>query len=269
MNKPVLELLKWGQDCLRTVDARLESELLLSFVCEVSRFGLLKVDDVSYCHVDWYRKLIIRRSFGEPIAYLTGVKPFYNFEFSVNPSTLIPRFDTESLFELVASYVKNTPCVESILDVGTGTGALLISLVDYFKDRGILGAGLDISDEVLTLAQDNTKRLLAPELQSQISWHKSPNNLKTYDVVVSNPPYVSFSDWILTPKDVHVYEPERALIQELTLEEWLTMFEQWVKPGGRLFLEWGHSVQESTVGCFRVVDLVECGTKCYFLVLER
>ncbi|HAL62959.1 MAG TPA: peptide chain release factor N(5)-glutamine methyltransferase [Clostridiales bacterium] len=173
------------------------SELILNAKNEV-----LKKDE------DRALNLLKRRISGEPLQYILGTQEFMSLPFFVTKDTLIPRQDTETLVEFLLSETEDLPLL--LLDIGTGTGCIPISLAHFKKKFRCLG--IDISEKALSLAKKNADNLGVSErvnfeildILSQI-----PN--AKYDVIVSNPPYIKSTDIDTLEPEVRLYEPHLAL----------------------------------------------------------
>ena len=158
--------------------------------------------------------LIKRRLNGEPIAYILGKKEFWNFTFEVNKNTLIPRPDSETLIEAVIQISKAKNWIKKpleILDLGTGSGCLLLTLLKILPNAK--GVGVDISEEAIEVAKRNMSNL---ELENRAKFIKSnwfdllkPN--EKFDIIISNPPYIPLNEWKNLPKNVKEYEPKISL----------------------------------------------------------
>ncbi len=143
----------------------------------------------------------------EPIQYVLGKANFYDRDFTVNEHTLIPRQETEELVHLILQDIKYKANL-SILDIGTGTGCIPITL--KLEARSIKAEGIDISKEALNIASANAK-----ELNAEISFNRldilTENLNETYDIIISNPPYVLNSEKELMKANVLNNEPHQAL----------------------------------------------------------
>ena len=207
-----LDLIKFGARELKQkkiVSFRLDSELLLSKILNKKREEVLINLEQEICQKNLfrYKELIIRRSQNEPIAYILKEKDFWSKSFFVNRDTLIPRPETELMVEKLIEIYKNRKI--SILDIGTGSGCILISLMGELKNSQ--GLGIDISQKALAIAKKN----------SEI--HKTSNNIKffnksidskfnvKFDIIVSNPPYIQSSEIKNLSEDIKRYEPRIAL----------------------------------------------------------
>ena len=155
--------------------------------------------------------LIKRREQREPMSHILGTREFWSLDFKVTESTLTPRPDTETVIEAV---LENTDNPQSILDLGTGTGCILLSLLSEWPDAQ--GVGVDASTEALAVAGDNAKALgLAARARFVDGDWSAPSGLAAvggpFDVVVSNPPYIPARDIETLEADVRDWEPRQAL----------------------------------------------------------
>ena len=208
----ILELLKSGSEKLKKNEIlthELDSELLLSSILKKKREKLI-VDAnkiASKETIKNFNKLISRRSTKEPMAYILENKEFWSKDFFVNKNTLIPRPETELLSENIIKIFKNKKI--HILDIGTGSGCILLSILGEIK--GAKGIGVDISKKAVDVAKINSKRL---KLSHRAKFYaKSLSKVFDYkfDLIVSNPPYIKTSDIKNLMEDVKKYEPKLAL----------------------------------------------------------
>ena len=206
------EILNIGSNKLKSKNIqthKIDSEILLSKVLKSNREKILiNLDQtISQNQIKEYKKLIYRRSINEPIAYITQEKEFWSKSFYVNENTLIPRPETELLVENVSKIFKKKSIF--ILDIGTGSGCILISLLYEMKNSR--GVGVDISKKALKIAGINAKKHY---LTNRIKLYKKSFCQifnKKFDLVVSNPPYVKSIDIKNLARDVRGYEPKIAL----------------------------------------------------------
>lgn len=225
-----------------TVAARIEVQCLLQAVLQVSRAYLLTHperilnDDESAR----YGGLFARRLAGEPVAYLLGEREFYGLNFRVTPATLIPRPDTELLVETA---LQKVPKGGRLLDMGTGSGAIAISVAHCRPDVEVVA--VDASEAALTVARENAQRLQVNNLQFLHSdWFSSLSG-ERFDTIASNPPYIE-SD------DVHLsqlrFEPLSALasgadgLDDIRLI--IAEAKEHLNPGGWLMFEHGYNQAE-------------------------
>lgn len=224
----------------------LESQVLLAHVLEVDRTTLLVHPERQLPASLWenYRQALKKRATGYPLQYLTGYQEFMSLDFLVSPQVLIPRGDTEVLVEKLLSYREeraNSSRILHLVDVGTGSGAIAVSLAHYWPELQI--TAVDISPTALALARQNAQRhevkiefiqgdLLTPLLDSK----------REFDFIVSNPPYIPTQDLAKLPMDVR-QEPVGALDGgEDGLDYYrrlLTQSQSLLVPGGILALEIG------------------------------
>lgn len=153
-------------------------------------------------------KLLKRRLSGEPLQYILGTQEFMSLPFFVTKDVLIPRQDTETLVEFLISEKEDLPLF--VLDIGTGTGCIPISLA-HFKKKFRL-TGIDISKNAISLAQKNADSLgVADRVNFEILDILSKTPKGKYDIVVSNPPYIKTEDIATLQTEVRLYEPHLAL----------------------------------------------------------
>lgn len=206
-------LLQWTQQYFvqKGIDSpRLDAEILLSHVLHKERIYL-------YAHYDEpmnptelaaYRDMVKQRANRLSVAHILGMKSFMGLDFHVSTDVLIPRPETELLVENVVAMTDKNKSV-SILDMGTGSGAILISLLHYLPQA--VGTGVDISSDALQIARKNGQNL---QVDTRVQWVESdlfsavPH--ETFDWVVSNPPYLTASDMQHLQPEVQ-YDPALAL----------------------------------------------------------
>ena len=187
--------------------ARLDAEVLMAHLFGVSRSDLL-LRHMRDPAPPGFPALVERRFSHEPVAYITGRQEFYGLPFIVTPATLIPRGDSETLVEAALAV---RPDAKRVLDLGTGSGALLLAMLAYLREAQ--GVGIDRSQEALAVAARNAEQLgLRPQADfRQGDWHAPgwAETLGTFDLILCNPPYVE-SGAVLDP-DVRDHEPASAL----------------------------------------------------------
>ena len=164
--------------------------------------------------LDKYKKNIQRRKKSEPIAYIIKKKEFWKDSFVVNNSVLIPRPDSEIIIETSIKYFHDKNQNLKILDLGTGSGCLIISLLREFKKSK--GVGIDFDKKALEVAEQNKNNLLDNNRLKFCQADFSNFNTINYDLIVCNPPYVSTSSKDNMLKDVQDFEPEIALFAKET-----------------------------------------------------
>ncbi len=189
----------------------LEARMLLSHVTELSQGYLVGhgSDELTISDAEKFNILVKRRSESEPMAYITGYKEFYGRDFAVNDNVLIPRSDSEVLIDVVLSRWADNWDNLSILDLGVGSGCLLITLL--MQMEGLRGVGIDISENELNVARSN---MLAHEVGDRCRLAESnwfENVQGKYDIIISNPPYISVDEKHLMAQETLLYEPITAL----------------------------------------------------------
>ena len=208
----VLEVIKTGSELLKEKNISshvLDTELLLSKSLNKSREELLiNLDqNINKRELTNFNKYLIRRSNKEPIAYLLGEKEFWSKKFFVNKDTLIPRPETELLVEKLVTIYKEKKI--TILDIGTGTGCIIASLLSELKNSS--GTAVDISREAIIVAKKNACKF---KLSDRIKFlHKPLEELygKKFDLIVSNPPYIKRMEIKNLSDDIKKFEPRMAL----------------------------------------------------------
>lgn len=208
----VLEVIKTGSKLLKEKNISshvLDTELLLSKSLNKSREELLiNLDqNINKRELTNFNKYLIRRSNKEPIAYLLGEKEFWSKKFFVNKDTLIPRPETELLVEKLVTIYKEKKI--TILDIGTGTGCIIASLLSELKNSS--GTAVDISREAILVAKKNACKF---KLSDRIKFlHKPFEELygKKFDLIVSNPPYIKRMEIKNLSDDIKKFEPRMAL----------------------------------------------------------
>lgn len=216
MSEPwtLLRLLRWATEYFtaKGVDnPRLDAELLLAHVLELDRVGLYLNYDrpLNKDELDLLRPLVKRRGQREPLQYLIGYTEFWSLKFKVSPAVLIPRSDTEILVEEALSRAGDNGC---LLDVGTGSGAIAVSLATELTRWRV--EALDISPEALDLARDNAESNGVTERMHLFCCDLGQLPEKEYDLIVSNPPYIAEEEWESLMPEVRDHEPRIALLAD-------------------------------------------------------
>ena len=201
-----------------------------------------------------YKRLLARRSKGEPLAYITGDKEFWSLSFEVGPGVLIPRPETELIVETVLRLSRGGK--ERIIDLGTGSGNIAVSLAKELPGARIIAA--DISLRALRWARENAARHgvrnLAFVRSRGFAGLRKGAWLGRYDFIVSNPPYVSISEWEILPAEIRLYEPKRALVAGNTGLEFIRKLipaaRPFLRPGGHLVFEIGFGQKDGVLSLF-------------------
>jgi release factor glutamine methyltransferase len=260
-------LLTWTTDYLKkngSESARLEAEVLLAHARNCQRIELYTAfnDLVSPEVRGRFRDLVKRRSEGAPVAYLVGDREFFSLSFKVSPSVLIPRPETETLVVLALNYLQSLPdsSPPQVIDVGTGSGAIIVALAKHFPNA--VYHAVDVSQEALAIAKENASR---HGLAEKIAFHEGDlltgvNDL-AFDLIVSNPPYVTEAEYQELPRDVREHEPRLALVGGTTgceiikrlAEEAATR----LKPSGRMLIEISPMIEVQVVAILREIGEFE------------
>ena len=208
-----LEALNYGNSILKSNKINsysLDTELLLSEVLKHAREKILinlhkKLDNKKFNH---FKKLVLRRKNNEPIAYILNKKEFWRYTFKVNKEVLIPRPETEIIVHEVLKFT-NLNSSKHILDVGTGTGCILQSIL---KERPrCTGTAIDICKNALNIAISNAKMHHLENKIKFVNIDVDKFNYKKYDFIVSNPPYINIFDLKRLEDNVKLFEPTIAL----------------------------------------------------------
>lgn len=250
MSRPVNygELYRAGKKILEQADigeAALDARLLLESVCRTNRNDLLVHGDreVEPEKEKTYLTFIEKRASHMPLQYITGVQEFMGLEFTVNEKVLIPRQDTEILVEEV---LRDLHDGSRILDMCTGSGCILISLLHYSND--CQGTGADISGDALCVARENAARILAGKKDDTVARFVESDLFERvegrFDILISNPPYIRSAVIPELAEEVRGNEPILALDGA---EDGLLFYRRIIKQGkehlcggGRLFFEIGY-----------------------------
>ena len=206
------EIIKFGSNFLKEKKIPsfiLDSEILLSKILNKTRENMLiNLDQkINTKNISAYKEYLKRRSNNEPIAYILEEKEFWSIKFYISKGTLIPRPETELLVDKILKIYEEKKI--SILDIGTGSGCIIISLLCSLKNSN--GVGIDISKNAISTAKKNA---LKYKLSGRLKFfNNSINNIfsKKFDLIVSNPPYVDSKDIKNLSDDIKRFEPRIAL----------------------------------------------------------
>jgi release factor glutamine methyltransferase len=221
---------------------KLDTEILMSSVIGKDRkFVILnskkKIEKLFF---DNFKRLIDLRAEGKPIAYIIKKKSFWKDEFELNNDVLIPRPDTEIIVEETLKVIKNKSNL-SILDIGVGSGCILLSLLR--EKKNCYGVGIDMSKKCIDLCKKNSLRL---NLNKRVKFFKSDVDnfcYGKYDLIVSNPPYIKRNDLKYLERDVKDFEPKIALDGGLDglseIRKVVNKSSELIKKNGKLILEIG------------------------------
>ena len=263
------ELYQFGKESLgrNSIETpALEAYLLLSetdVINNISEIYAFPEKEIDQNTVDEFHELINRRLNREPIAYIAGEKEFYSRPFKVNPSVLIPRPETEILVEETLQLAKlaGSPL---ILEIGSGSGCIAITLSCEYKNAGIVAS--DISWEALSIAKENTymheqsKRISLVRADLISSFKNS-----SFDIVVSNPPYISEGEFAQLEPDVKDFEPVSTLIAKedglYYIRKIISGSKRILKDDGWCVLEIGHGQEKSVKALFKEYGFTEISSR--------
>ena len=252
--------------------AKLDSEILLASVIDKDRKYLILNNDqnINEKNLIHFQKLINKRSFREPIAYLTNKKHFWNYKFFVTKDTLIPRPDTELIVEQILKLTKSKTKMK-ILDIGVGSGCILLTILKERKN--FYGVGVDISKKCLNISKINAKNL---EVSSRVKFFKSDVDkfdLWKYDLIVSNPPYIKKFNLKYLEKDVVNFEPKLALDGGLDglseIRKVITKSSELIKKNGKFILEIGFDQKNKVINLLKKEDFYINSTLKDFAINDR
>jgi release factor glutamine methyltransferase len=248
-------LLQWTTDYLKksgSSSARLDAEILLAESRGCQRIQLYTAfdEDPGEEVRTKFRDLVKRRASGEPVAYLVGRREFYSLMFDTTPAVLIPRPETEFVVIGVVDAVQQLNITDrpvEIADAGTGSGAIAVSVAKHVANSRI--TAIDISPAAIEIAQTNAKR---HEVTDRIEFvvsdlFKAVAAEKRFDVVASNPPYVTTAEMELLSPEVRNFEPHSALLGGErgmdVIERLLVEASQRIVSGGWLIMEIGPALE--------------------------
>jgi release factor glutamine methyltransferase len=255
----LLKLLRWATEFFTTKgidNPRLDAELLLGQVLELDRVGLYLNYDrpLTEAELDSLRPLVKRRGQREPLQYLIGHTEFWSLAFKVNPTVLIPRSDTEILVEEALARAGESGL---LLDVGTGSGAIVISLATELGQWQL--EGLDISVEALATAQYNAETHQVTDRVRLSLGDLAQLPAQEYDLIVSNPPYIARSEWESLMPEVRCHEPQIALVAANNgldcYQKLAAQATDRLKSGGWMLVEIGYQQSDAVQELFSAVGL--------------
>lgn len=241
-------LLQWTTDYLKrhgSESARLDAEVLLAHALGCPRIGLYTSFDQEPGEParNQFRDLVRRRAEGEPVAYLVGRREFYSLAFRVSPAVLVPRPETEHLVVALLDLVRQRApaAAAEICDVGTGSGIIAVCAAKYLPAARV--TAIDSSPEALVVARANAaEHGVAERIQFLEGDLLGPlAEGRQFDLVASNPPYVSEPEWGSLAPDVRDFEPRAALVAgpagTEVIERLIPQAAERLRPGGHLLVE--------------------------------
>jgi release factor glutamine methyltransferase len=265
MSEQIDTAIEWAtKRCSGSSDTpKLDAEILLAHCLGKPRSYLYSWPEQRLVAEDWHRfqTLVTQRVLPTPVAYLLGEREFYSLTLKTDPTTLIPRPETELLVETAINICESSSAT-NLLELGTGTGAIAIAIKVHHPDINIVAT--DISADCLDIARQN-----AIDHATTIDWVESdwflqlPGNRK-FDVIVSNPPYIPAADPCLAKGDLRA-EPLSALSPGETgleaLQQIIAQAPAYLKPGGYLLLEHGFNQQEQVASLLQAHGFINITCK--------
>ncbi len=247
-----IEALRFGDEILKSnkLHKKLDTELLLSETIRRSReYILLNLNKfINKKQISTFKSYIEKRKQKVPIAYILGSKEFWKYKFLVNNSVLIPRPETEQIIEESLKLLKKDDS-KKILDIGTGSGCIAISLKKE-RPNSVIDA-IDVSKSSIKVAKSNAKmhHLLNKINFINIDIDKFKSN--NYDLILSNPPYINKVDYSRLDDNVKLYEPKVALFGGVSgfkvINKVITKSKELLKVNGKLILEIGDKQRNYSV----------------------
>lgn len=224
--------------------AKIDAQLLLAYILRCKRLDLFLQYDrvVSDDELSKFRDYAKRRVKREPLQHILGEVEFFGIKLRSDKRALIPRHETEELCEIISRRFSER-ALESlrILDLGTGSGAIILSLIKFFVNA--IGTGVDKSDDAISLAKENAdKNSLSDRVKFfKSDWFESVDG--EYDIIVSNPPYLSEDEFDSAEDEVKIYDPKVALTSSSEgygdIEKILNFGKDYLSQNGKIFIECG------------------------------
>ena len=256
------------------VDApRRDARLLMQHALGLTPEALLAEDGLPLGEEEAWRlaALVRHRAAREPIAYLTGKREFWSLDFAVDSSALVPRPESETLVEAVLAHTARLPARPRLLDLGTGTGCLLVALLTELP--GAIGLGIDVSDAAVSLARRNAYHHGLGERASFAVADWGAPLAARFDIVVSNPPYVAARELASLAPEIARHEPRTALAGGAdgyeSYRRLAPQVAQLLAPRGLAAIELGAGMADEVELLFVASGLVEIGRRRDLAGMER
>jgi len=251
----IIKLLSWTESYFKShsIDSpRLTGELLLAHTLDIKRLDLYLQHDrpLGKKELSNFKILIKKRVEHQPLAYIVGEKGFYDSDFYVTKDVLIPRPDTETIVEQALTILNqnNRPC--NILELGTGSGAIIISIAKEITDSYYFAS--DFSFSALKIAQKNAHKIVKNKILFFVSnWFAALHKKSCFDLIISNPPYIPSKDIAQLAPEIRKFEPMLALDGG---KDGLDSFriilknaDNYLAPGGVILFEMGFDQKEGLI----------------------
>lgn len=248
----IIDIINWGSQYLKSKgidEARLTIELMLCHVLKCKRVDLY-IDferPLTKSELEELRNIIKRRLKREPLQYIIGKTEFMGLEFKINPDVLIPRPETEILVEKTIETIKKefpSETTVKVLDIGTGSGNIAVSIAKFLGEK-VKVIGIDLSDKAIQIARENAKLNNVENVEFirldffDANFEKEFQN--QFDIVVSNPPYISTEEFETLQDEIKNYEPRIALTDE---SDGLTFFRRLADLGRKIISKRGFILAE-------------------------
>ena len=263
MNLTVENAITTGANLLASSSdsAKLDAQVLLLNILQKPRSYLFTWPEKQLTDEQYqaFQRACERRLQGEPVSHITGCREFWSLQLEVNPTTLIPRPDTETLVELALEC--EVPKNAKVLDLGTGTGAIALALGSEMPTWDIIA--VDRIDDAVALAKRNQERLAINNVcVEQSNWFSALNN-KKFDLIVTNPPYIEYNDKHLHQGDVR-FEPLSALIADdaglADIKQIITQSRDYLHSNGYLLIEHGFEQSAAVRHIFNQMAFINVST---------
>lgn len=237
---------------------RLNGELIMAHVLQLPRLELylrfdrpMSADELAAC-----RTLLRRRGAREPLQYVLGTAPFRELHLEVEPGVAIPRPETEYFLDALAALAGPSRTFDAALDVGTGSGAIALALADEGLARTVVAT--DVSPQALATARRNARAAGVPAVDLRRGHLLEPVAGQSFDLILSNPPYVTDAEWRNTAPEVREWEPREALAAGPdglgVIRELVPAMMAALRPGGWAGMEVGRTQTEAVAALFRRCD---------------
>ncbi|MFC1726003.1 peptide chain release factor N(5)-glutamine methyltransferase [candidate division KSB1 bacterium] len=275
----IIDLLNTTADFLRSkgIDApRTSTEILLAHTLNMKRLDLyLNFDKpVDPVEINSFRNLIKRRTNKEPVQYILGEIEFMSLPFKINKNVLIPRPETEILVEFIVEQYKDCESELYILDIGTGSGNIAVSLAKYLENPRIIAT--DIWEKILEIAKENAKlndvdNIIKFKMES--IFDVDEKEYSSFDLIVSNPPYISKEDYKNIQAEVRDFEPDDSVCDNSDglkyYREIIPKSKKWLSKNGALFFEIGYDQKEKVIEILESEDFKEIKAYKDYAKLDR